>query len=98
MGSDPRESRRWRCAVCDRRRKSAARPCQLWQEDNESVQQDRLAHQDVVRAEEFVHLFHGGFAGDQVVDVAPERLSELAADESLAPAGFVDDFVAAKAL
>ena len=62
-----------------------------------SVQDDRLAHQGIVRPQEVVDFFHRRLAGDQVVHVAAERLGQLAADEGFAATGLVDDFIAAEA-
>jgi hypothetical protein len=48
------------------------------------MQHHRLAHQRVVRAEEIVDFFHGWLACDEIVDVAPERLCQFAANERFA--------------
>src|SRR4051812_33269942 len=79
--------------VCQSRRHRRKAPARSpW-----SVKEDWLAHQGVIGAEEIVDFFHGRLAGDQVIDIAPERLGQLATNKCFAPAGLVDDFIAAKA-
>src|SRR5450830_1469726 len=70
--------------------------CQLVWWLSPSMQQNRLAHQGIIAAQEFIDLFHAGLAGDQFRDIAAKVLRQHAGDKGFTLAALVDDFITAK--
>ena len=61
------------------------------------MQGNRLTHQCVIFSKKVIDLFDARFAGNQVFHFFAERSGQGTANEDLALAGLVHDFISAKA-